>query len=44
MMNFWQENHYFGPGGDQKIALASALVADKFSRFEDWANTHMLPG
>ena len=43
MMNFWEENHYFGPGGDEKIALANALVAEGFTRFEDWASLHMRP-
>ena len=43
MMSFWQENHYFGPGGEQKIALAAGLVAEGLTRFADWASTHMPP-
>ena len=43
MMSFWEENHYFGPRGDEKIALANALVAEGFTRFEDWASLHMRP-
>lgn len=43
MMSFWEENHYFGPGGDEKIALANALVPEGFTRFEDWASLHMRP-
>ena len=43
MMSFWEENHYFGPRGDEKIALANALVAEGFTRFEDWASLYMRP-
>lgn len=44
MMEFWEQNHYFGPDGEQKILLANELVADKFTHFEDWAKTQMPPG
>jgi uncharacterized protein YbjT (DUF2867 family) len=43
MMAFWEENHYFGPEGAHKIALASALINNRMMRFADWANTHMPP-
>ena len=44
MMAFWEENHYFGPDGEQKIALANGLIENRLTRFADWANTHMPPG
>jgi len=44
MMAFWEENHYFGPDGTHKIALANDLVENRLTRFADWANTHMSPG
>jgi uncharacterized protein YbjT (DUF2867 family) len=43
MMEFWEENHYFGPDGETKIAQANRLVAGRFTRFEQWASTHMPP-
>jgi len=44
MMAFWEENHYFGPDGTHKIALANGLIESRLTRFADWANTHMPPG
>ncbi len=44
MMAFWEENHYFGPDGTHKIALANVLIESRLTRFADWANTHMPPG
>ncbi len=44
MMMFWEENHYFGPDGSQKIALANGLIENRLTRFAEWANTHMPPG
>jgi hypothetical protein len=44
MMAFWEENHYFGPDGEQKIALTNGLIENRLTRFADWANTHMPPG
>ena len=44
MMEFWEENHYFGPDGKHKIALANGLIENRLTRFADWANTHMPPG
>ena len=44
MMAFWEENHYFGPDGTHKIALANGLIENGLTRFADWANTHMPPG
>ena len=44
MMAFWEDNHYFGPDGMHKIALANDLVENRLTRFADWANTHMPPG
>ena len=44
MMAFWEENHYFGPNGTRKIALANGLIESRLTRFTDWANTHMPPG
>ena len=44
MMAFWEENHYFGPDGTHKIALANGLIENRLTRFADWANTHMPPG
>ena len=44
MMAFWEENHYFGPDGTHKIALANDLIENRLTRFADWANTHMPPG
>ena len=44
MMAFWEENHYFGPDGTHKIALANGLIETRLTRFADWANTHMPPG
>ena len=41
MMAFWEENHYFGPDGKQKIALANGLIENKLTRFADWARTHI---
>ena len=43
MMAFWEENHYFGPEGAHKIALASAVIDNRMMRFADWTNTHMPP-
>ena len=44
MMAFWEENHYFGPNGPHKIALANGLIENRLTGFTDWANTHMPPG
>ena len=44
MMSFWEENHYFGPDGTHKIALANSLIENKLTRFAEWANTHIPPG
>jgi hypothetical protein len=44
MMAFWEENHYFGPDGTHKIALANDLIENKLTRFAEWANAHMSPG
>ena len=44
MMEFWEENHYFGPNGAHKIALANGLIENKLTRFSDWASTNMPPG
>jgi uncharacterized protein YbjT (DUF2867 family) len=44
MMAFWEENHYFGPEGTHKIALANGLIENRLTRFAEWANTHMSPG
>ena len=43
MMEFWEEGHYFGPDGEEKIALANRLVVDILTRFADWAHDHMPP-
>ena len=43
MMAFWEENHYFGPEGAHKIALASALIDNRMTRFTDWASKYMPP-
>ena len=43
MMAFWEENHYFGPDGKQKITLANGLIENKLTRFADWARTHIPP-
>lgn len=44
MMAFWEENHYFGPDGTHKIALANRLIGHKLTRFAEWANRYMSPG
>lgn len=44
MMAFWEENHYFGPDGMHKIALANRLIGNKLTRFAEWANRYMSPG
>ena len=43
MMAFWEENHYFGPDGLHKIALANELIESRLTRFADWARAHMPP-
>ena len=43
MMAFWEENHYFGPDGMEKIALANSLIQNRLTRFADWSKAHMAP-
>ena len=44
MMAFWENNHYFGPDGPHKIALANGLIESRLIGFSDWATTQMPPG
>lgn len=41
MMAFWEENHYFGPDGPQKIARANGLIKSHLTPFAEWARKHM---
>ncbi len=43
MMAFWEENHYFGPNGRQKIDLANDLIEKRLTHFAEWSSTHMPP-
>jgi hypothetical protein len=41
MLQYFEEQTYFGPKRERYIAAASALVPGGFTSFADWARAHM---
>lgn len=41
MMQYWSEFTYFGPGAEEKVALAREVAIRPFTPFSPWAAVHM---
>jgi hypothetical protein len=43
MYQYYEQYSYFGPGSEQRVSAARALVPGGFTSFADWAKANMKP-